>query len=71
MEIKEGYATFKVATRDGRIVTGLLVADTPAGVTLKDAQGREMMIPAPEVDEKGNDPISLMPGGLQSRPDLT
>ncbi len=70
-EIKEGYATFKVATRDGRIVTGLLVADTPAGVTLKDAQGREMMIPAPEVDEKGNDPISLMPGGLQSRPDLT
>jgi putative membrane-bound dehydrogenase-like protein len=62
-EIKEGYRTFKVATTDGRVVTGLLVADKPDGVTLKDAQGREVTIPAAEVDQKGPDSTSLMPAG--------
>jgi putative membrane-bound dehydrogenase-like protein len=62
-EIKEGYRTFKVATTDGRVVTGLLVADKADGVTLKDSQGREATIPAAEVDQKGPDSTSLMPAG--------
>jgi putative membrane-bound dehydrogenase-like protein len=62
-EIKEGYRTLKVATTDGRVVTGLLVADKADSVTLKDAQGREVTIPAAEVDQKGPDATSLMPAG--------
>ena len=63
-EIKEGYGTFKVATTDGRVLTGLLLSDTKDAVTLKDAQGREVRIPAAEVEQKANDPISLMPVGV-------
>ena len=63
-EIKEGYATFKVATTDGRVLSGLLLSDTKDAVTLKDAQGREVRIPAAEVEQKATDPISLMPSGV-------
>jgi quinoprotein glucose dehydrogenase len=63
-EIKEGYATYKVATTDGRVLTGLLLADKADGVTLRDAQGREVKVPAAEIDQKGNDPTSLMPAGV-------
>ncbi len=63
-EIKEGYNTFKVATRDGRTLSGLLLSDTAEGVTLKDAQGREVKVPAGEIEEKGTDKVSLMPDGV-------
>ncbi len=63
-EIKEGFGTFKVATKDGRVVTGLLLGDTADGVTLKDAEGREVKIPSAEVEEKGPDKTSLMPVGV-------
>jgi putative heme-binding domain-containing protein len=63
-EIKEGFTTFKVATKNGQVLTGLLVENTPEAVTLKDAQGREVKIPAAEIEEKGADPVSLMPVGV-------
>jgi len=63
-EIKEGYATTRVATADGRVLSGLLVSDTPEAVVLKDAQGREARIPAREIEQKGTDPVSLMPAGV-------
>ena len=63
-EIKEGYATMKVATTDGRVLTGLLLSDAPDAITLRDAQGREVRIPAAEVEQKGTDPISMMPAGV-------
>lgn len=63
-EIKEGFTTFKVATKNGQVLTGLLVENTPEAVTLKDAQGREVKIPSAEIDEKGADPVSLMPAGV-------
>ncbi|WP_422925233.1 PVC-type heme-binding CxxCH protein [Singulisphaera sp. PoT] len=63
-EIKEGFGTFKVATKDGRVISGLLLSDTDEAVVLKDAQGREVKIPAAEVDEKGPDKTSLMPAGV-------
>jgi putative heme-binding domain-containing protein len=63
-EIKEGFATYKVATKNGQVLTGLLVESTPEAVTLKDTQGREVKVPAVEIEEKGNDPVSLMPVGV-------
>jgi putative heme-binding domain-containing protein len=63
-EIKEGFNTFRVATKDGKILSGLLLSDVAEGVTLKDAQGQEVRVPAAEIDEKGTDPTSLMPAGV-------
>jgi putative membrane-bound dehydrogenase-like protein len=63
-EIKEGYVTYKIATTDGRVVTGLLVTQTPEATTLKDAQGKEIRIPASQIEQKGVDKTSLMPAGV-------
>jgi putative membrane-bound dehydrogenase-like protein len=63
-EIKEGYGTYKVATTDGRTLTGLLLSNTAEGITLKDAQGKEIRIAAAEIDQKGPDKVSLMPAGV-------
>ena len=63
-EIKEGFGTFKVSTKDGRVVSGLLLGDTADAVTLKDAEGREVRIPSDEIEEKGPDKTSLMPAGV-------
>ncbi len=63
-EIKEGYATYKVASKDGRVVTGLLLSDKPDGVTLKDAAGKEIRIAAGDVEEKTISKESLMPVGV-------
>ncbi len=63
-EIKEGFGTYKVATTNGRVLTGLLLAETGDGVTLRDPDGREVRIPAREIDEKGFDKTSLMPAGI-------
>lgn len=63
-EIKEGFGTFKVATTDGRVISGLLLSDTAEGVTLKDAEGREVRVPAKEIEDKGTDKTSLMPVGV-------
>jgi putative membrane-bound dehydrogenase-like protein len=63
-EIKEGFATTKVVTTNGQVLTGLLVESTVEGVTLKDAQGREVKVPAAEIEQKGTDPVSLMPVGV-------
>lgn len=65
-EIKEGYGTTRVATADGRVFTGLLLSSNSQGITLKDAQGREVRIAAGDVEQKADDPVSLMPEGLVS-----
>jgi putative heme-binding domain-containing protein len=63
-EIKEGFGTFTVVTNDGGVITGLLLSETPEGVTLKDAQEWEARISAKEIEEKGPDKTSLMPVGV-------
>ena len=63
-EIKEGFGSFKVATKDGRVTTGLLVSKTDQAIVLKDAEGREVRIPAAEVEMSANEPTSLMPAGV-------
>jgi len=63
-EIKEGYISYKVATTDGQVLTGLLLSDTAEAVTLKDAKGREIRIQAKNIEEKGADKTSLMPVGV-------
>lgn len=70
-EIKEGYGTYKLATTDGRVLTGLLVSKTPTEVVLKDAQGKEERVAASQIEQQGPDPVSLMPLGIGGQLSLT
>jgi putative heme-binding domain-containing protein len=61
--IKENYHSLVVSTRKGQILTGIKVRETKTELVLRDAEDREVVIPAAEIDEKANGG-SLMPEGL-------
>lgn len=63
-EIKEGFATWTVTTVDGQVHTGLKVIDNPQEVVIRDANGRDVRIPASQVDQKEESRKSLMPEGV-------
>ena len=61
--VKEGYHATVVATSDGRVLTGLKVRQTDSELVLRDAEDREVVIPAAAVEEQKMGG-SLMPAGL-------
>ncbi len=65
-EIKEGYPSFTVVTRDGRVLTGLLVSETAEELVVKDTAGKEVRTAALDVALKERDERSLMPEGSAS-----
>jgi putative heme-binding domain-containing protein len=61
--IKEEYLTRTIITTKGQIVTGIVVERNKNQLTLKDATGKLMRIPAAEVEEETQGK-SLMPEGV-------
>ena len=64
-EITAGYATYLVKTRDGSTLAGLLVAEAPGNVTLRDLAGREQVIQRKNLVGMESLKSSLMPSGLE------
>jgi putative heme-binding domain-containing protein len=62
-QIVEGYRPTIVALEDGRVVTGLLKAETSDRLTLVDAVAREWVIAKAEVVERAYAGVSIMPDG--------
>jgi putative heme-binding domain-containing protein len=60
-KIEEKYASYVVATTNGQVYTGVLVAKTDKEVVLKDADSKEIHVPADEVDEINKQDKSIMP----------
>ncbi|WP_152053812.1 PQQ-dependent sugar dehydrogenase [Tautonia marina] len=61
--IEPKYATYAVATADGRLLSGLLVRRDEESVVLRDVQGTEIVLAADNVDELRPSRTSLMPEG--------
>jgi putative heme-binding domain-containing protein len=61
--IKENYHATIVTTKQGKIVTGIKVRESKTELVLRDAEDREVVIPAQDIDERANGG-SLMPEGL-------
>lgn len=64
-ELTPGYTAYSVATEDGRVLTGLLVSETPSTITLRQALGKEDTIPRDQAAEMSASRQSLMPQGLE------
>jgi putative heme-binding domain-containing protein len=62
-QVKENYHAIAVATDDGRIYTGIKLRQTDSELVLRDAEDREVSIPAPSIDDQKM-AGSLMPAGL-------
>jgi putative membrane-bound dehydrogenase-like protein len=64
-EITAGFAAYTIATRDGRVLTGLIASETPSSITLRQALGQEDTIPRDEIDQVSAGKQSLMPQGFE------
>jgi putative membrane-bound dehydrogenase-like protein len=62
--VRKEYQASVVATRDGRILSGLIVEQTPETIVLRDAKGQRTSLPAAEVQEIKDSDVSLMPESL-------
>lgn len=61
--IKENYHAMNVVTRDGKLISGIKVRETKTELVLRNAEDREVVIPAKDIEDKGMGG-SLMPEGL-------
>lgn len=66
-EITQGFAAYVVATHDGRVLTGLLAAETPTSVTLRQALGKEETILRSDIERIAASQLSLMPQELEKQ----
>ena len=64
-EITQGFAAYTVATKDGRVLTGLVASETPTSLTLRQPLGKEDVILRSDIDELAASTQSLMPQGLE------
>ncbi len=62
--IEAKYQSHIVVTEDGKSITGLLVAESPAELTLVDAKGQQVRIATSDIESRKLDSKSLMPAGL-------
>ena len=65
--IGPAYQATTVAATDGRVLTGLVVEDSPARVVLKTQGGKVETIPRAAVEESRLSPLSLMPEGIEGQ----
>ncbi len=65
--IGAAYQATNVTTTKGRLLTGLLVEDSPRRVVLKTQGGKLETIPRGEVEEINVSKVSLMPENLEKQ----
>jgi len=69
-EVPSNYINYTLATRDGRVLTGILAAETAASVTLRRAEGAEDTVLRGQIEELTPSGQSLMPEGVEQQIDL-
>jgi putative membrane-bound dehydrogenase-like protein len=62
--IRKEYLAYVVQTTDGRTLIGLIVAQTPAAVTLVDARNQRTTVNRSKIESIQESPVSLMPENL-------
>jgi putative heme-binding domain-containing protein len=61
--IEPNFAAFLARTADGQVTTGLVVKRDDKQVVLRDAQNKEIVLPAADVEQLLPSRLSLMPDG--------
>jgi putative heme-binding domain-containing protein len=63
-EIREGYEMYQIETKDGRLLSGLLVDKDNQVVVLRGADGQSITVRQQQIEEMAANKKSLMPEGL-------
>ena len=69
-EVQPQYVSHTAVTVDGRVVTGLVVADSEGSVTICSADGSEQTIARDDREELSSTKKSLMPEGFEREFDV-
>lgn len=64
LEIREGFVNYVVTTTDDRVLLGMISAQDPQSVTLRDAVSQTTTISRDKIKSLEASPTSLMPPGL-------
>ena len=65
-EIREGYETYMVTTKDGRTLSGFLSDKDNRVIVLRGVDGVNQIVPQEQIKEMKSTGVSLMPQGLLS-----
>lgn len=63
-EIKEGFQTYRLATADEQVHTGLKIKEDATEVVIRDANGRDTRVAKDEIDSLTPSKVSLMPDNV-------
>lgn len=63
--IDNNYVSYTVVTKDGRVETGFIAAETASSITLKQPENKTQLILRQDIEELKSNGISLMPEGLE------
>lgn len=63
--VDNNYFAYTVAMQDGRVLTGIITAETASSITLKQPEGKIEVILRTEIDELKGSGLSLMPIGVE------
>jgi putative heme-binding domain-containing protein len=66
-EIAPQYVAYSVQTSDGRVLNGLLAAETANSITLRQALGKEETVLRDDIDQMQASTLSLMPQELEKQ----
>jgi len=64
-EVKPQYLNYQAITDEGRILSGIIVAESESTITLRRAEGAEDVIPRKSIESLTSSGLSLMPEGLE------
>jgi putative membrane-bound dehydrogenase-like protein len=68
-EINPKFLTYTASTLAGRVITGMILEETPNNLTIRQADGVAVPIVRTEIDEIESTGMSYMPEGLESQVD--
>ncbi len=66
-EVQPQYLTYVLTTKSGRVLTGMITAETANGVTIRRADQTSETVARPDVEELHSTGLSFMPEGLEKR----
>jgi putative membrane-bound dehydrogenase-like protein len=65
--IAPSFGTFVVSLKNGKVLTGVKVAETETMLTLADQQAQKHVLAKADIEEQQPSPLSTMPDGLEKR----
>jgi putative heme-binding domain-containing protein len=68
-EVKPQFLTYVVVTDNGRILTGMITAETANSITLRRTDGTSETLLRAKIEEMKSTGISFMPEGLENQID--